>query len=370
MPKNRVFGLDVLRAIAISLVVISHCTFILIEETNNPIILAIRSLGAIGVDLFFVLSGYLIGGILLKQITKDNAKFSDFVRFWKRRWFRTLPNYYLVLMINILLALILNDGLPNEIFSYFPFLQNFSNPHPDFFTEAWSLSVEEYSYLILPLALFLTLYFIRNKYSKQKVFIWVTVALILVQFLFKIGYYYQTNIDSLAKWSLTFRKVVIYRLDMIYYGFVLIYFHTKFPDFLNKNRKFLILISILLFSFLHLVIYAYQIMPQNNLVFYVFAYLPLIAICCALTFPMATNLNAFSRFQKGIYFLSTRSYAVYLINYSIVLLNFEKIFNLEAMSLFMKVGIIMLFLMVTLVLSDLLYRYFEKPILSFRDRTY
>jgi len=74
-------------------------------------------------------------------------------------------------MINILLALILNDGLPKEIFSYFPFLQNFSSPHPDFFTEALSLSVEEYSYLILPLALFLSLYFIRNKYSKQKVFI-------------------------------------------------------------------------------------------------------------------------------------------------------------------------------------------------------
>jgi len=79
MPNNHVFGLDVLRAIAISLVVISHCTFILIEETNNPIILAQRLLGAIGVDLFFVLSGYLIGGILLKQITKVNTKFSDFV---------------------------------------------------------------------------------------------------------------------------------------------------------------------------------------------------------------------------------------------------------------------------------------------------
>ena len=370
MQNNRVFGLDLLRAIAISLVVLSHCTFILCEDTDNPILLAIRSLGAIGVDLFFVLSGYLIGGIILKQINSGKTKFNDFLRFWKRRWFRTLPNYFLVLLINILIVVLTNENLPGKILLYIPFLQNFSSQHPDFFTEAWSLSIEEYSYLILPLVLFLALYFLKNINSKQKVFIWVTITLIVVQFFFKIGYYVQTSIESLGEWSSTFRKVVVYRLDMIYYGFVLIYFFTKNPYFFNRYKKILLLISIFIFSIVHVLIFIYQIMPQSHLAFYVFAYLPLIAICCALIFPIATNLNTVSRFQKGIYFLSTRSYAIYLINYSIVLLNLKNLFNLGMMSLFMKFGTIVLFLSVTILLSDLLYRYFEKPILNYRDSKY
>ena len=81
MQGSRVFGLDVLRAIAITLVVTSHCTYIFLEDTNNPILLSIRSLGAIGVDLFFVLSGFLIGGILLKLIDEYKISFKDFLRF-------------------------------------------------------------------------------------------------------------------------------------------------------------------------------------------------------------------------------------------------------------------------------------------------
>lgn len=53
MQNNSVFGLDFLRAIAITLVVVSHCTYILIEETNNPIFISLHSLGAIGVDLLY-----------------------------------------------------------------------------------------------------------------------------------------------------------------------------------------------------------------------------------------------------------------------------------------------------------------------------
>ncbi|HKK11365.1 MAG TPA: acyltransferase, partial [Flavobacteriaceae bacterium] len=154
MQGKRVFGLDALRATAISLVVASHCSYMFSESTDSPILMAIRSLGAIGVDLFFVLSGYLIGGILLNQVEKNRTNFRDLFWFWKRRWFRTLPNYYLILLINITIVLIAGENLPNKLLLYFPFLQNFLGSHPDFFTEAWSLSIEEYSYLILPLSLY------------------------------------------------------------------------------------------------------------------------------------------------------------------------------------------------------------------------
>ena len=83
MQKHKIFGLDVLRAIAILLVVVSHTTYLLFPNTEHVILTLIRAMGAVGVDLFFVLSGFLIGGILLKMIKKNQTKFSDFALFWK-----------------------------------------------------------------------------------------------------------------------------------------------------------------------------------------------------------------------------------------------------------------------------------------------
>ena len=63
IKNNRVFGLDLLRAVAISLVVISHITYLLFPVNNSLIVTGVRVIGAVGVDLFFVLSGFLIGKI-------------------------------------------------------------------------------------------------------------------------------------------------------------------------------------------------------------------------------------------------------------------------------------------------------------------
>ena len=112
-------------------------------------------------------------------INKNKFNSGDLINFWIRRLFRTLPNYYLILIINIGIFLCLKESLPQNIDSYFLFLQNFSNPHPNFFTEAWSLSVEEYAYLLVPLTLYFCLSFFKNT-DRNKLFLYVTVILILV----------------------------------------------------------------------------------------------------------------------------------------------------------------------------------------------
>jgi len=159
---KRNYGLDVIRSFAILMVVASHCTYFLVNDSKNPIILILRILGAVGVDLFFLLSGFLIGGILLKLMENNQTQFSDLIIFWKRRWFRTLPNYFLILILNIIIVLILGEYLPKDIKLFFPFLQNFSSAHPDFFTEAWSLSIDEYGYLILTIIFYGLLYIFRG----------------------------------------------------------------------------------------------------------------------------------------------------------------------------------------------------------------
>ena len=370
MQKNRVFGLDLLRSIAIVMVVVSHCSYIIFEESSHPIIVAIRSVGAIGVDLFFVLSGFLIGGILLKLIDENRTRFKDFLLFWKRRWFRTLPNYFLTLTINILIILMIYGALPRNLILYVPFLQNFTNPHPDFFTEAWSLSIEEYSYLLHPILLFLYFKIFKSDSHKKLGFIWVSLGVIMIQILIKMQFYYGANIESYKDWSTGFRKVVLYRFDAIAYGFVLIYFYKQFPNYFKKYNRTLFVLSVGIFVVTHLFIYWYNVMPQTHLAFYVFAYLPIIAISCALAFPIALSFDARKTFRSIIYFLSTRSYAIYLVNYSIILLNLITILNLSTRTLNLKLLVVFIFLILTGLISDLVYRYFEKPILNYRDKHY
>ncbi len=110
--ENRIFGLDLMRAIAIIFVVMGHGLMLEKANTNFPWIRLIN-----GVELFFVLSGFLIGGILIKTFNdKENFGIKTIANFWVRRWFRTLPNYYLILIINIIVVYF---GIIREDFAQF-----------------------------------------------------------------------------------------------------------------------------------------------------------------------------------------------------------------------------------------------------------
>lgn len=366
---NRVFGLDFLRSIAIGLVVMSHATLLAFPNSISPLFTAIKILGAVGVDLFFVLSGFLIGGILLKQIELRKTSSKDLFHFWKRRWYRTLPNYFLILFINVLIFLFLGKDLPKIIGLYIPFLQNFSTPHPDFFTEAWSLSIEEYAYLLLPFLLFLSFKLSKNS-NKEKIFLWVTLLSVLGLTFLKVLYYFTAEINSLHDWSSSFRKVVIYRVDSIYIGFLVVYLVRKYPEIKEKFKLQLLILGLLIFILIHLIIYFFNLMPETNLGFYVFVYLQTVILSLALLFPYFSTLNYSGLFSNFIKFISINSYSIYLVNYSIVLLGMQEIFDVSNTSIFQKMGLIFLFLSITIIFSNIIYRYFELPILKYRDKKY
>lgn len=366
---KRVFGLDFLRSIAIVLVVLSHATLLAFPNSKNSIFTVIKILGSIGVDLFFVLSGFLIGAILLKQIELRKTTIKDLFHFLKRRWFRTLPNYFFVLFLNVLIFLFLGKDLPKSIGLYFAFLQNFSTPHPDFFTEAWSLSIEEYAYFFLPFLLFLSFKLFKNS-NKGKLFLWVTLLFIFGLTFLKVEYYFTAEINSLSDWSASFRKVVIYRIDAIYMGFFAVYLVHGYSEIMEKYKFHFFIAGILIFMLLHLFIYGLNLLPETNLGFYVFVYLQTVILGLAFLFPYFSTLNYSGLFSKPIKFISVHSYAIYLVNYSIVLLGIQEIFDVATKSISEKTGIILLFLGVTVLFSNLIYRYFELPILKYRDKKY
>ena len=98
MTYNRILGLDIIRASAIILVLIGHLGQVGFLGNSYFCYL----MGYYGVELFFVLSGFLIGQILIKEFSKG-ITWKSIRQFWIKRWLRTLPLYYLVLILRIII---------------------------------------------------------------------------------------------------------------------------------------------------------------------------------------------------------------------------------------------------------------------------
>lgn len=134
-------NIDLIRATAIILVLIHH-----IGQLVPKIGREYTNLGAYGVDLFFVLSGWLIGRLYwCERRDFGNVRI---LGFWMRRWLRTVPPYLIVLLVAYAGVYFAR----NEPFNpkYLIFLQNYETTMP-FFLVSWSLCVEEHFYLLLPL---------------------------------------------------------------------------------------------------------------------------------------------------------------------------------------------------------------------------
>lgn len=364
--QYRIFGLDVIRTIAILLVLISHSTLLLFPEKNNVYLTAIRFFGTIGVDLFFVLSGYLIGGLLLKQIRKGKTTFKDFTYFWIRRWFRTLPNYFLILILNILLYYVLYNVVINDIGYFIVFLQNFASPHPDFFTEAWSLSIEEYAYIIGPLILYILL-FLWKKSPKDKLYLVMVFIIIFAITYFRIQYHNNHNLDTFETWSQNIRKVVIYRIDSIYYGFIGAYVALNYSSIWKYYKTIFFSLGALIFIVTHLFIFVYNAKPSDFPLFYNIYYLPIISISLLLFFPVFSDWKKGKFLKRQVTYTSILSYGIYLINYSLILLTIRYFIDIESVSIYIKLMILLSYWLLSFYISFLLYHYFEKPMTDLRD---
>ncbi|MDC8006369.1 acyltransferase [Aureisphaera galaxeae] len=367
--SNRIFGLDVMRTAAILFVVCSHTLWVFPEAQGSAVSL-LRLCGVMGVEIFFVLSGFLIGRILFRIFTSEDFKLADLKYFLVRRWFRTLPNYYLVLLINIGLWIYFGRNLPETLPLYFGFLQNFNFGMDIFFTESWSLPIEEFAYILGPLLFYLVL-LPKWKVSKKKLFLWVTVAILLFFLLTKWVYNYQTGPKSLEYWNIHLKAVLLYRIDAIYYGVLAAYIAMTRPEGWKKFTSPAFLGGILLFVGVHMLIGAYDMSPETHPFFINVLYLPLCSISIALSLPVLSRLKRAPKLMlKPITFISIVSYSMYLLHYSIILFLLNYYVDTSEMSLVLKWSFAIGYVLFTMFLSYLLYRFYEKPMMDIRDRDY
>ncbi|SFV37396.1 acyltransferase family protein [Hyphomicrobium facile] len=141
---SRIAALDMLRACALLSVVIYHS--VQMSPVPLPTLSLVTTNGQYGVDLFFVLSGWLIGGLYWREMQLDGQV--NIARFWGRRWLRTLPPYFVALALSWG-AVRFSRGEPFDP-GYLLFLQNYEERIP-YFLVSWSLCVEEHFYLVAPL---------------------------------------------------------------------------------------------------------------------------------------------------------------------------------------------------------------------------
>jgi peptidoglycan/LPS O-acetylase OafA/YrhL len=141
--------LDLLRSWAIAWVFLFHY----LNASEAKWLHGVARFGWSGVDLFFVLSGFLIGSQLLKPLAGGTSP--SIGQFYLRRFFRTLPNYWVVLALYFVVpAFAERSGLP-PLWKFLTFTQNLGLDHhtQGAFSHAWSLCVEEWFYVFLPIFL-------------------------------------------------------------------------------------------------------------------------------------------------------------------------------------------------------------------------
>lgn len=175
--KHRLYGLDHLRTLAILLVFLYHYGHLFPhpEWTNT-----IGKFGWTGVDLFFVLSGYLIASQLFRQMAA--GKGVPFRPFFIKRIFRILPAYWTVVAIYFLIPAVHEREALAPLWKYLSFTQNLGLDlrSQGTFSHAWSLCVEEHFYLLLPGILALLLYWKRMSRGY-----WLLVFFFLTGFLLR-----------------------------------------------------------------------------------------------------------------------------------------------------------------------------------------
>jgi peptidoglycan/LPS O-acetylase OafA/YrhL len=354
--KNRIEGLDLMRSLAILLVLFYHAWIFL-----SPFFQKLGMLffmGFWGVELFFVLSGFLVGGIFIKKYInhQNDITHSFILSFWKKRWIRTIPIYLFALLLNYI---VLTRVLYVEVdfpFRYFLFLQNFDSVHPAFFPEAWSLAIEEWFYILLPV------FFLYKNVNKNFSAILYTIILMIA--VYTLVRYLNTDLNSfnIVDWDKNVRKVVINRLDSILYGvlmFVFIYFKS---DLIKSNRYKLFVLGVVGVILSYLFFYL-----KTSVVFNQVFFLSTTSLSFSLLIPFFYYFKFNSNSIKNIsLYISTISYSLYLIHYTLIFRLMNNYFVGD--TLFKAIIITISYIIISISFSTFIYYFVEKRFIDLKNK--
>jgi len=230
--STRNTSLDVLRGIAILMVLVCHGA-ILSPPTWDAILW--RPCWS-GVDLFFVISGFLISGLLFAEFKRSGK--IRFRRFAIRRALKIYPAFYVLVLITVAVRLAQHryGVLPLALHDLF-FIQSYA---PGTWGHFWSLSVEEHFYILLPILMFLLIR--RSKDNRTNPFTAIPKLFLVIGPLVLIA---RLLTAKLIPYSLETHNFPTHlRLDSLFFGVVISYFYQfhegKFTKFTSRWRYFIL----------------------------------------------------------------------------------------------------------------------------------
>ena len=356
-------SLDGLRAIAILLVVFFHYFFIL-------------ECGWIGVQLFFVLSGFLITAILLD--TKHLPVKSYFKRFYWRRSVRIFPVYYLYLFGITLIFLVGNipdtfemswKYLYSYTYNFAPIISGYF--YDGFFTHFWSLAVEEQFYLLWPLVIF-----IFNRKALKIVIISIVVLSPIVR-LFLTDWFINNGYELKSVGELTYR-FTFSQLDAFAFGAAIPVFRIKL---IERKRLALLLSSVAIFlvagtfNYFQMVSYGYEVgisslgYPIGSIFNYqhIWSYTLINVLTFSLIVYLSndTKLSILSRILENpvLVYIGKISYGIYI--YHWLLFTVHKLYVHQHMP--NAIISFAFYFTVVMLISSLSWYFFEKICLRLKD---
>lgn len=345
------FGLDAVRAAAILAVLLAHgLTFLrdIVTHSGFDRMGLAYVTGMLGVELFFCLSGYLIGNILL-GIQRGRIGMGDLWRFFVRRWMRTLPLYYVVLALLVLFPTLDPNG-PSEPWSYAVMGQNLIGPMPasNWFGPSWSLTIEEWSYLILP-----ALAFLMQRWTRQPVLA-AALGLCALGIALRLSVALGDVSWTVSSWDNLLRKTVMTRLDAIAYGVVTAYLVRSHGRVVMPWLRRLFPVSLLMVLANILLIYDTATLSQTYGRYLVFSW---VAVSFCMIIPVMAELSAPAWLASPVRFVAQISYALYLCHWSVMLVVKQYLPTIAGFPVF---------LLVSLAASALLSYAIEQPVMRMR----
>jgi peptidoglycan/LPS O-acetylase OafA/YrhL len=297
------FSLDFLRAMAILLVLFYHYSLPPIDYFGASFYIHIQNGFKSGVELFFVLSGFLISSHWFESLGKKKKLSSMMQDFYVKRTFRILPLYYLILLFEALRATYLKK-IDYNLLSYLTLTQNIFGK--TIFIVSWSLCVEEHFYLFFPISSYLFLYF-----KKIKMFFVFTISLFLLSLILRYKYFHILLVNPESG----LYQNTIFILDGLITGVIIGYlftFHELWMKELSKHLRLLELLGLLFFS---MALY----LSGSNYTFIKIIFLPSIFSIGYGLFVISANFDnsIFNKIYQNSFITITSkiSYPLYLTHY-------------------------------------------------------
>jgi len=351
--------LDLLRAAAVLLVLGRHAP--VIPEGSNELAEGFSALwfrlGWVGVDIFFVLSGFLVSGLLFREFAQRGKL--DLKQFFIRRGFKIYPSFYLLLLVSFLLDLELGTRQmsPSVLLGEALYLRNYGY---GIWNHTWSLAVEEHFYLLLPFFLLLLIHLFRKStdpFRNLPVILLGMGAVMLVA-------------RWLTYWSGPAQlSAVLYgthlRIDSLAFGVVIGYFYVFQParlmSFVRQHRWLLLCLGLVLLT------PAVALDPEQDwwiptigfTVFYLASGMILLA---ALSFKLPTNLVT-----RPFAYVGVQSYSIYIWHMAVLIWILPLMVNAFGLHLNPTLQFI-IYLIASLTIGCILGELIERPMLALRDR--